>query len=302
MEHYSGRRQKSRQRQRRRRRTLFAKVLAFVILIAVSIVAYTHLMADTGNSGYSTVSTSTVSHRFPSFNTELPISDIEDTQYLKLVNRNLSINTPVEPSLLAPIWPGVSVRAVDITLHETARSAMLKLYQAAERDEIHNLFVASGYRTHEEQRNLYENASDRRYVMPPGHSEHQLGLAVDILLTTGSIRGTSEAMWLTENAPEFGLILSYPYHKQEITGVAYEPWHFRYVGRVHASVMLQHDFVLEEYITFLQETVGIQVEFDEENWYILYQRPIDGKIFVPHDMDFNVSSTNTGGFIITAWR
>jgi D-alanyl-D-alanine carboxypeptidase len=261
-----------------------------------------HLMADIGNSEYSTVSTSAVSHRFPSFNAELTVSDIEDTQYLKLVNRNLSINASVEPSLLASIWPGVPVRATDITLHETARSAMLQLYQAAERDGIHNLFVASGYRTREEQRNLYENANDRRYVMPPGHSEHQLGLAVDILLTTGSIRGTSEAMWLAENAPAFGLTLSYPYHKQEITGVAYEPWHFRYVGRVHAWVMLQHDFVLEEYITFLQESVGIQVEFDEKSWYILYQRPIDGKIFVPHDMDFNVSSTNTGGFIITAWR
>ena len=300
---YDDRRQRYRQRQKsRRRRAFLAKIVAFAALLATLAVAYNFMMSDNRSGERSRNPTAIITHNFPEFSNQVSLSDINDTQYLKLVNRELSVGTPVDPEKLVPLWPGISVRATYITLHETARSAMLELYQAAGRDGIHNLFVASGFRTQDHQRELYENAADRRYVLPPGHSEHQLGLGVDILLTTGSIVGTDEARWLYENAPKFGLTLSYPYHKQEITGVAYEPWHFRYVGRVHAWLMAEHDFVLQEYIAFLRENVGIQVEFDGNTWYILYQRPENGRILVPNDMDFNVSGTNTGGFIVTAWR
>ena len=241
----------------------------------------------------------------PGFPVQLPLSEIIDTQYLKLVNRELAVHTPVDPARLVGAWPDMAVRATDILLHETAQQAIFALYQAAGQAGINNLFIASGYRSAQEQRGLYENATNRFYVLPPGHSEHQLGLAADILASglyhTGGMRGSNEARFLAENAPRFGLVLRYPQHKQDITGVAYEPWHFRYVGRIHAHIMGQYDFVLEEYIPFLQGQGSYQTVWEGRSYTILYQRPENGMIFVPEGQNFWLSSTNTGGYILTAW-
>jgi D-alanyl-D-alanine carboxypeptidase len=93
----------------------------------------------------------------------------------------------------------------------------------------------------------------RRVVAYPGSSEHNLGLAVDIVsLSHGGLTAafgqTAEGIWLAQNAHRFGFILRYPDHKQHITHIIYEPWHFRYVGAEHATVMFENDWVLEEYI------------------------------------------------------
>jgi len=240
----------------------------------------------------------------PPFTDQVHINDIVDTQYLKLVNRAHGIAAPVNNAQLVTVWPDIPARVNYVTLHETAFSAMRELFAAAGAAQIGNLFIASGYRSNDEQSDLYTNAADRSYVMPPGHSEHQLGLAADILSTynTSGMRGSEEARWLAENAPQFGLILRYPYGKQDITGVPYEPWHFRYVGRVHAWYMGEHNFVLEEYIAYLQETGGYQTGFAGRTYYVLYQQPEDGMIFVPEGLSFLVSSANTGGYIVTAWE
>ncbi|MCL2546843.1 MAG: M15 family metallopeptidase [Oscillospiraceae bacterium] len=207
-------------------------------------------------------------------------------------------------SQLVTAWPDIPVRATYIQIHETAMHAMLRLFEAAERANIDNLFITSGFRSYDEQSRLYENAANSAYVMRPGHSEHQLGLAADILSTnsTAEMIGTQEAQWLAENAPQFGLILRYPYDKHDITNVPYEPWHFRYVGRVHAWIMGQYGFVLEEYIEFLQEHGNYTTTFENQAFYISYQKPRNGILFVPEHLDFTVSSANTGGYIVTAWE
>ena len=248
--------------------------------------------------------TSTAPEDFPCLPLLLPVADLTDTQYLKLVNRDHSINAPVCESRLRPVWPDMPARTSYVPLHETAFAAMRELFTAAGRANVNGLFIASGYRSHAEQSYLYANAADPAYVMPPGHSEHQLGLAADILAGehTGSMRGSEEARWLSEHAPQFGLILRYPAGKEDITGVPYEPWHFRYVGRVHAWYMGQRQFVLEEYIEYLRTQGSFQVEFDGKTYYVLYQRPENGMIFVPDHLSFWISSTNTGGYVVTAWR
>jgi len=241
---------------------------------------------------------------FPAFTSPVHIDQITDTQYLKLVNRDHAVAVPVRDTQLVTAWPDMPARTTYVTLHQTAFYAMRALFAAANNANVGSLFIASGYRSHAEQSELYANAPDPAYVMPPGHSEHQLGLAADILLgdDTTSMRGSPAAAWLAENAPEFGLILRYPEEKQDITGVPYEPWHFRYVGRIHAWYMAERSFVLEEYIAYLQERDGFQVDFDGKTYYVLYQRPENGMIFVPENLNFWVSSANTGGYIVTAWR
>ena len=309
------------QRQRRKKKWWPKVVLCIALLFAI------YLLTPFGNAGDDTLginpsaaarnlsgigtrdtSANAIEHPegFPMFSVQMSVPEIEDTQYLKLVNRTHGIHTPVDPNRLVSAWPDIPVRATDILLHETAFYAMRALYQMAEQAGFHNLFIASGYRRGDEQSDLYENAVDRAYVMPSGHSEHQLGLAADILASgtynTGGMAGTEEARFLAEHAPQFGLILRYPYHKQDITEVAYEPWHFRYVGRIHAWLMGQYDFVLEEYIVFLQNEGNYQVALDGREYTILYQRAENGIIFVPEAMEFHISSTNTGGYIVTAWR
>ena len=129
--------------------------------------------------------------------------------------------------------------------------------------------VASSYRSIERQTTLFRNQLNRRLqegmsfddafdaarrvVAYPGSSEHNLGLAVDIVsishqTLTADFGQTPEGIWLAQNSWRYGFVLRYPYHKQDVTHIIYEPWHFRYVGVEHAAIMFEMDLVLEEYI------------------------------------------------------
>lgn len=124
--------------------------------------------------------------------------------------------------------------------------------------------VREGYRTAEEQqailderiqrymnegysRSRAENAA-KQWVAVPGTSEHQLGISVDI--NADKTRSTNEEVyqWLAENAYKYGFILRYPQGKEDITGGAYEPWHYRYVGTEAALEIYQNQICLEEYM------------------------------------------------------
>jgi len=129
--------------------------------------------------------------------------------------------------------------------------------------------VISSHRSIARQTTLFENQLNRqlnaglshdaafdaarRVVAYPGESEHNLGLAVDIVANhyrnlTANFGQTPEGIWLAQNAHRYGFVLRYPYHKQHLTHIIYEPWHFRYVGVEHATTMFELDLVLEEYI------------------------------------------------------
>ena len=131
---------------------------------------------------------------------------------------------------------------------------------------MNNITVTSAYRSYEFQNQLFRDEAARlrptygddaesvaaTSVARPGHSEHQSGLGVDMhTINTGAAQefgNTPEGRWLAENAHYFGFILRYPADKTEITGVKYEPWHFRYVGRQHAARMYELGLCLEEYL------------------------------------------------------
>jgi D-alanyl-D-alanine carboxypeptidase len=101
----------------------------------------------------------------------------------------------------------------------------------------------------------YERACEltERTLAYPGYSEHHTGLAVDIVAKTYQVldegyQNTAEAAWLAEHAHEYGFILRYPADKTEITGIDYEPWHFRYVGVEAATEIWEAGVCLEEYV------------------------------------------------------
>ena len=127
----------------------------------------------------------------------------------------------------------------------------------------YSLFVRAGYRSEEDQENLMEDKIEayrqegysqreaereaEKWVAKPGTSEHELGLSVDIN-AEGQTDGNRLYQWLAEHSWKYGFILRYPAEKEEITGIDYEPWHVRYVGKQAAKEMYEQDLCLEEYV------------------------------------------------------
>ncbi|MEK7105779.1 MAG: M15 family metallopeptidase, partial [Patescibacteria group bacterium] len=105
------------------------------------------------------------------------------------------------------------------------------------------------------------NKNATKLIAKPGHSEHQLGIAVDFtspsignVSATGKFGDTLESKWLEENASKYGFILSYPKGKEEITGYLYEPWHYRYVGIEHAIEIANSGKTGNEYFKEIKES------------------------------------------------
>ncbi len=129
--------------------------------------------------------------------------------------------------------------------------------------------ICSSYRTMEKQKELYNNKINQyltygysqedakkkagELVAVPGTSEHQLGLALDIVDISYQTlderqENTAVQKWLLKNSWRYGFILRYPTDKSEITGISYEPWHYRYVGREDAEKIYEAGVCLEEYL------------------------------------------------------
>ena len=123
----------------------------------------------------------------------------------------------------------------------------------------------SGWRSREEQQQIWEDTMEkegeaftRQYVALPGCSEHQTGLAIDLGLAAPHIDfirpdfpDTGVCGAFKKQAGKYGFILRYPAGKEHITGIAHEPWHFRYVGAPHGTIMTQLGLTLEEYLELL---------------------------------------------------
>ena len=129
--------------------------------------------------------------------------------------------------------------------------------------------VASGYRSVSEQQEIWDDTirmwrnrglseeeaakETSKTLAYPGESEHATGLAVDIVsldyqnLDDGQ-HDTKESTWLRENCYKYGFILRYPKEKEKITGITYESWHFRYVGKEAAKKIMRREITLEEYL------------------------------------------------------
>lgn len=170
------------------------------------------------------------------------------------------------PDNLAPQLEEVQNARLEKKTAEQCR-AML---EAAMNDRI-EIKVLSGYRTVEYQQNLWRrdmsqyigegldmDTAERltaRYLARPGHSEHHTGLAIDFCSpdwddTQDDFCSTVQGRWLCRNAADYGFILRYPRMKEHITGIAYEPWHYRYVGEEHAKIIKSEGLTLEEYLYY----------------------------------------------------
>jgi len=230
--------------------------------------------------------------------------DVTDTGYLSLINHSHPAPSEPDAHLLESAWPTVAVSRIDgMYLHSSALRAISYMFATARAAEVGAFFVSSGFRDFYQQAYLYGDGTSGDLVMPPGFSEHHTGLAADILvvgLGMWDLVTAPEGLWLAANSYRYGLILRYPQGAEDITGIAFEPWHFRYVGRVHAYYIMQQGFVLEEYIQYIRDQGYFSFEKGGITHYVFHQVPTDGMIYVPDGRDFVVSGDNMGGYVVWA--
>jgi D-alanyl-D-alanine carboxypeptidase len=144
---------------------------------------------------------------------------------------------------LVTLGAGSTDGSTGIRIAATVQEPLENMLSDSRAAGVGTIFVSSGYRTHEEQARLYESAEDKSYVQPPGASEHETGLALDLGVTDFFAQE-----WLVENSWRYGFIVRYPAGKEHITGISFEQWHFRYVGVEAAAQCYEQDICLEEYL------------------------------------------------------
>lgn len=181
------------------------------------------------------------------------------------------------------------------------------------RQHNHEVIVLSGYRSYDYQQDLLQNeiaqsgeAEAYRWVAQPGSSEHHTGLALDLGIyrdngASAAYKGTGKYAWINENACRYGFIVRYDTGKKDITGISYEPWHFRYVGVPHAYMMDQMNLCLEEYVGYLRGySYGekhLLVDWGDQRYEIYFAEDTD--VCVPEDKPYRISGNNVDGFIVT---
>lgn len=148
----------------------------------------------------------------------------------------------------------------EIEIDKTANKKLTELFKAAKKEGL-DLLLVSGYRDYATQNDIFNEgvANDglehtTKYIAKPGESEHQTGLAVDIVSYSymsldDGFENSPTGKWLAANAYKFGFILRYPKDKENVTKYNYEPWHFRYVGDDIAKEIKDSGLTLEEYIS-----------------------------------------------------
>ncbi|WP_173106469.1 M15 family metallopeptidase [Bacillus sp. KH172YL63] len=186
---------------------------------------------------------------------------------LALVNKEYALDAYKPVDLVRPNVPFVfgSQELEKAQLRKEAADQLEKMFADAKKQEIY-LTAISGYRSYEYQKMLLEREiaqfGEEKAVMavaPPGQSEHQSGLAMDISSKSNNFQvniefaDTKEGKWLAQNAYKYGFILRYPEDKVSITQYQYEPWHFRYVGMEAAKVIHENDWTLEEFFTNMKK-------------------------------------------------
>ena len=198
---------------------------------------------------------------------ERGVLNLDITTSTFLINKEYPISKEYVPTL---VEPAVNHRSPSGShkrcMRPEAAKALEEMFAAAKK-EGHELWVKTAYRSYKDQYNTYtwtlKNVGEEEtiyYHAIPGTSEHQTGLAVDIVCEASEYKNepgfesTKEYIWLKENCYKYGFTLRYLEGKEAITGYLYEPWHYRYVGVELATYLMKHSLTLEEYYNALPKT------------------------------------------------
>ena len=188
------------------------------------------------------------------------VQEVEQGGFMLLVNKTYRLPQGYVPQDLQ--FANVRIRCGrdNMFLNATALDYLEEMFADAKQDGIDLIFF-DGWREESLQRLYYNNkiaekghALATTLVAPPRGSEHELGLAADILSTVHQMRDghfalTTTGKWLIANCWKYGFILRYPSNKIEVTRFLFEPWHYRFVGVDEAKKITESGLCLEEYLS-----------------------------------------------------
>ena len=197
-----------------------------------------------------------------------------DASLWKLVNKSTPLgDLTYTPNVqLVPVATQAGRGVDERSLRADTFADLQAMFQDAAADG-HELRVGSGYHSYATQAAIYNRyvaqvgeAQASTFSAPPGHSEHQSGLAVDLSSADQTcwleicFRDTPAGQWLALNSYRYGFILRYPEGKETVTGFQFEPWHFRYVGKDLAAALYRSGLTLEEAQPYLREAQRMVAE------------------------------------------
>ncbi len=230
------------------------------ILLAV-LVLLTLALAGCGEGSSSDADSSSASGSESVSDPVEVVEPVEFPWYLTLVNRDNPLPVDFQP-------PELSMIRSEKYLDSRAYPDLEAMLEAAQEEDLYPL-VCSAFRAREYQETLFQEEIQRHldrglsqeeaeaeaamWVAVPGTSEHELGLAVDIVdldyqMLDEEQEQTEVQQWLMAHCAEYGFILRYPTDRSDVTGIDYEPWHYRYVGRAAAAEIMGRNLCLEEYL------------------------------------------------------
>lgn len=196
------------------------------------------------------------------FYTDIKTVDMNiDDPYLILVNKYHILNENYGPDSVVDVSSQFAYAGIKID--ESIYGVFRNMWYDA-KDEGLTLILTSGFRDYNLQKTLYVKYSAShgkveadRFSARPGHSEHQLGFALDIVAygygLVEEFEQSDEFAWLQEHAYEYGFIMRYPKDKEYLTGYSYEPWHYRYVGKEVAKYIHENNITYDEYYAYFIE-------------------------------------------------
>lgn len=261
---------KRRIKRRRRRRIYPARLIAVLLSIALVVLAVlllTGRLQIGGNPSSNTGSLSSLPSQSSASSSVPPTLNeaatyFEDNWQLRYIGSSYPL-----PEDYNTAYVSVGQFSVDKRIAPDLK-AMLK----AAKDAGYDITIAGGYRSPERSQELYDKKvkdlqsqgydtkdakiTAAQYVALPYQSEHNAGIAVDLNFPeAASATGDNvdysvfpSYQWMEAHCAEYGFILRYPTNKSNLTGAVYEPWHFRYVGKTHAEIIMRDNLCLEEYI------------------------------------------------------
>lgn len=199
-------------------------------------------------------------------NPPTPAATCVPADLLRLVDKDFALPPDYAPPDLMNLQPiDASPGAASmLKLRREAEEAMHRMLDQARSSNL-SIVAQSTYRSYQDQAKVYQDevqnygqAQADRESARPGHSEHQLGLAVDFSSKrlnydlNDSFAATPEGKWLQQNAAQYGFVLSYPEGEEQVTGYMYEPWHYRYIGAESAQAATKSGQTLTEWLSSRQ--------------------------------------------------
>ncbi|WP_105614256.1 M15 family metallopeptidase [Vallitalea okinawensis] len=247
---------------------------------------------------------------------------------LLLVNTMNPIRVDINSMDMLAITSDMSIRSKsEEYVNPACLNSLEQLFIDAKNLGYDDLIINSAYRDYHSQEALYNNrlaanlklydyetalAHTDQYVAMAGYSEHQLGLAVDISSTDlyrsyNRLEDIPSFQWLYENCYKYGLLLRYPKGKENITSIAYEPWHFRYLGQPTAEYIYMQNLCYEEYVNRLKdEEIITFIDENNESYTMYYIDHLDSYDFFEMGVNINnainISKLDSSSYVIVVWN